>query len=126
MNVLLVGHCMTDRFSLTRAVARALPEAKTDGVNSDAALAAALDNAALLLVNRVLDGRFSARDGVALIRSVTEREGARPVAMLVSNYDDAQAAAIEVGAAPGFGKAELRADRTAMRLRVAVGLDTGA
>ena len=31
--------------------------------------------------------------------------------MLVSNYEDAQASAVEAGALPGFGKSELRGER---------------
>jgi hypothetical protein len=126
MKVLLVGHCMADRFSLSRAVERALPGAETDGVNSDAALGAAIDDAALLLVNRALDGRFGARDGVELIRAITARDGARPAAVLVSNFPDAQDAALEAGAAPGFGKDDLRSDETTRRIRAAAGLDAGA
>lgn len=126
MKVLLVGHCMADRFSLTRAVERALPGAETDGVNSDSALEAAIDDAALLLVNRALDGRFGARDGVELIRSLAARNGARPAALLVSNYADAQAAALEAGGAPGFGKNDLRSEETHRRIRAAAGLDGGA
>ena len=119
MKVLLVGHCLPDRVALSRAVRRALPEAAADGVNSDRALQKALGSASLLLVNRALDGRFSDDDGVALIVRLVGA-GAPPM-MLISDHADAQAAAVAAGALEGFGKAALRGESTAQRLRAAAG-----
>jgi hypothetical protein len=42
--------------------------------------------------------------------------------MLVSNLPEAQAAASDLGAAPGFGKRDLYADQTRQRLKAALGL----
>lgn len=122
MKVLLVGHCMPDRFMLTSAVKHALPEATTERVNSDRGLEKHLPGAALLLVNRVLDGRFDAPDGVALIGALAaDRNGDGPALMLISNFPEAQEAAVEAGAAPGIGKSGMRSDEAAQRLRDAVG-----
>ena len=60
----------------------------------------------LVLINRILD-----RDGTAGL-DVLRELGQHPAAshiplMLVSNYDDAQQAAVAAGAVPGFGKAAL-------------------
>ena len=60
----------------------------------------------LVLINRRLDADDS--DGTAIIRRMKNNQAAAntPV-MLVSNYPDAQAAAVELGAETGFGKAGL-------------------
>lgn len=115
-HVVLVGHCGFDASSLSRLVRTAFPEAEISRANSDAELAKSADSA-LFLVNRALDGRFSAPDGVALIAAVrTERATA---CMLISNYEDAQQRAAEAGALPGFGKSGDKAEAVE-RLREAL------
>jgi hypothetical protein len=108
--ILLVGHCLPDSFALKRTVHRALPDAKAKRITSTGALDEHLPGASLLLINRVLEGRFDTDSGIDLIRALNEQpSGApRPILMLVSNYDDAQAAATAAGAHPGFGKHDLR------------------
>ena len=64
--VVLVGHCGFDASALARLVRTACPGAEISHANSDAELAK-IDKTALFLVNRALDGAFSASDGVALI-----------------------------------------------------------
>lgn len=123
--ILLVGHCVPDSFSLSRLVKDASPQAKTERVNSDKALQAHLNGAALLLVNRVLDGRFEAGDGIELIRRL-RADGCSVPIMLISNYSEAQDVAVEAGALRGFGKRELRASSTADRVRAAIGANSGA
>lgn len=100
--VLLVGHCGPDAYAMRSALQRLAPEADFAFVNDDAGLTA---EAAALLVNRVLDGRFSARSGLELIRALPEDVRSR--AALISNLPEAQAEAREAGAGPGFGKSEL-------------------
>jgi hypothetical protein len=41
--------------------------------------------------------------------------------MLISNYEDAQARAVEAGAAPGFGKAAVHTPRALEAIRAALG-----
>jgi DNA-binding NtrC family response regulator len=66
----------------------------------------------LVLVNRLLaDGS----DGLELIRQAKREELTIPV-ILVSDYADAQSAAVAAGALPGFGKAALYEDATYERL----------
>lgn len=86
-----------------------MPAAEVLRVDDDAALTAAISNGderALLLVNRVLDGEFADAGGIELIARV---RAAHPTvrAILVSNYPDAQYAAVHAGALPGFGKREI-------------------
>jgi hypothetical protein len=123
--VVLVGHCGPDMFMLKSAVGRAVPDAAIEAVNDDASLREVADPGAVLLVNRVLDGAFEAADGIELIRAVTAQDDP-PVAVLVSNLEDAQEEAVAAGARPGFGKSELYDARVADLLREAVGADAPA
>ena len=110
---LLVGHCMPDSWSLKRAIRKAVRDARVERVNDDAALAAPGSDT-VLLVNRVLDGRFDTGNGIELIRRLTEATD-DVIAILVSNLPDAQAEAVAAGARPGsigaVDPAELEADR---------------
>jgi CheY-like chemotaxis protein len=80
----------------------------------------ASDGYDLVLVNRVLDRDGSA--GLDLIRRLTMDERTRdtPV-MLVSDYDDAQDAAVDAGALRGFGKAQIHVAATLDRIADCVG-----
>jgi len=124
--VLLVGHCGFDSGGLERAVRTAAPDARVEGVNSRKALEAKLDEAALLLVNRQLDGSFGVPmgehgDGVELIRELAANEGGPPC-VLISNFDDAQDAAVAAGALPGFGKKDVRAASAERSIRSGLGV----
>ncbi len=118
----LVGHCFPDRFMLKSAVRRAVPDASIETVNDTNSLAKVLDSSHVLLVNRVLDGRFDTDSGIELIRQVTG-DDAGPIAMLVSNFDDAQREAEEAGARPGFGKSNVYEAEATDRLRAAALVD---
>jgi CheY-like chemotaxis protein len=60
----------------------------------------------LVLVNRLLD--WDGTPGLEVIRKIKAAPNlAHMPIMLVSNYEDAQAAAIAEGAFPGFGKADI-------------------
>ncbi|NQU23653.1 MAG: hypothetical protein HQ567_20410 [Candidatus Nealsonbacteria bacterium] len=69
----------------------------------------------LVLVNRRLAN--DASEGMALIEQIKAdpQLAATPV-MLLSNYDDAQQAAVAAGAEPGFGKAQLALPETLEKL----------
>ena len=64
------------------------------------------DGVDLLLFNRVLEFGFSADLGVDLIKRFRAEHPDLKM-MLISNYADAQKAAVEAGALPGFGKREI-------------------
>lgn len=117
VNVVLVGHCTPDAYALKNAVRRAAPHARIVMANSDEQLAGLAVPGALLLVNRALDGEFRAEDGVALIAGLASP---RPAAMLISNFPDAQAAAVAAGALPGFGKKEMGAAAVAEKIAAAL------
>lgn len=116
--IVLVGHCGFDSGSLRTLAQQAAPHAEVSMVNDDAALQAVAASDALLLVNRVLDGRFSAGSGVALISELANSDNP-PAMMLVSNYADAQEQAVAAGAMQGFGKGEMYQPEVVDRLKAA-------
>ena len=103
--VILVGHCGADTSSLYRIVGDAAPGVTVTASHDPASLATAGPDS-LLLVNRMLEGAFSEDTGVELIKAIASRP-TPPKLMLISNYADAQAAAVKNGAMPGFGKSEM-------------------
>jgi hypothetical protein len=121
--VVLVGHCGPDAWMLKSMVGKAAPGRPIEMANSDRDLEAYLDSAALLLVNRVLDGRFGTESGIELIGSLASREGGAPPMILVSNLPDAQAEGERAGARPGFGKSDLYAAETIERVQRAIAGD---
>ena len=118
--IALVGHCGPDSSYLRIAVSRAERDAQVLSIDDDADLKRALDEGVdLLLLNRQLDYGFDEREGVSLIRKLRAKyPGVKT--MLVSNYPDAQAAAVAEGALPGFGKREMGTPRVAELLREAL------
>ncbi len=74
----------------------------------------------LVTVNRKLDRDYS--DGLEVIRQIKDdpEVGAVPV-MLVTNYDEHQQVAVDLGAVPGFGKLALRDPTTRQRLEPYLG-----
>jgi CheY-like chemotaxis protein len=70
----------------------------------------------LVLVNRKLDKDYS--DGIDVIRRILHVHGEQaPPVMLVTNYADAQDAAVAVGAQRGFGKLQFGEPETIERLQ---------
>ena len=118
--IALVGHCGPDSSYLRIAVSRAERDVQVLSVDDDSDLKRALDEGVnLLLLNRQLDYGFDEREGVDLIRKLRAKYPAVKT-MLVSNYSDAQAAAVAEGALPGFGKREIGTPRVAELLRDAL------
>ena len=113
----LVGHCGFDSSSLTRLARKVAPEAKVMQVSPKDLDTLGPDT--LLLVNRTLGGGFDTDRGVDVIQKVAARQDG-PRALLISNHDDAQQAAEQVGARPGFGKNDINAPRGEQRLRQAM------
>lgn len=111
-----VGHCVPDAAMLRGAVRRVHPNASFVEVADDAGLGALRGTGAVRLVNRALDGDFSAEDGLELIRRELEADPSG-LFLLVSNFPEAQAAAVALGARRGFGKSQLHAPETTEALR---------
>ncbi len=105
--VVLVGHCGADSSYLRIAVASAGASVSVLAADDQEALSSALTNGVeLILINRILDWGFEEQEGVALIARLRQTHPHLKT-MLVSNYADAQAAAVAAGALPGFGKREI-------------------
>ena len=109
--ILSVGQCGFDHQSISGYLAdrfNAQVE-EADGID-DARQAMRSARFSLVLVNRVLDQDGSS--GLDLIRAFKEDPDTAAVPMmLVSDHPEAQQAARNLGALPGFGKAELHLQR---------------
>jgi CheY-like chemotaxis protein len=105
--VLSVGQCFADHSSIARVLRGAFGAEVVGADSSQEALDRLRREAfSLVLVNRVLDADGSS--GLDLIRAIQSEAALRDVpVMLVSNYEDAQAQAVQAGASAGFGKAAL-------------------
>jgi hypothetical protein len=116
----LVGHCSPDSAHLTMAVTAAVPSAKVIRVTNDHGVEQLLkDGVDLLLVNRKMEPGYAEEIGTDYIRRLRAK---RPEVkmMLVSNYPDAIQQSVEIGALPGFGKAELLTPATKQKLQSAL------
>jgi CheY-like chemotaxis protein len=105
--VLSVGQCAADHGSISWTLQRAFDAEVVPAASTDEALLKLRQGPYdLVLVNRVFDRDGS--PGLDLIAALKADEAVRQVpVMLVSNYEDAQAQAVQAGAVPGFGKSAL-------------------
>jgi len=119
--VALIGHCGPDSSYLRMAVMQASKGVKVIGADEREELQKVLeDGVDLLLFNRELGYGFDEQKGVDVIKRLrSERPDLKM--MLVTNYPDAQQAAIAAGALPGFGKRELGSPRVVQLLKDALG-----
>ena len=123
-NILFVGHCGPDNSYLRMAVKRAIPDADILMADDSRELTQVLatKDIDLILFNRELGYGFDPDEGVEVIRALRPTHADTKM-MLVSNYPDAQQAAIAAGALPGFGKRELGTPRVTELLRDALGVE---
>ena len=120
LRILLVGHCGPDSSYLRIAISSALPGSSILFPNDDEEFQSALRvGADLVLFNRELDGFFTYDSGVEYIRAM-KKAHPHVKTMLISNYADAQAAAVAAGAVPGFGKRQLGSKEVVALLRQTV------
>lgn len=119
--VVLVGHCGADSSYLKLSVRQADPEAETVIAHNAEELKQHLDAGAdLVLFNRQLDYGFSSYEGVDVIREFRKSHPNAKL-MMITNYPEAQAAAVAAGAVPGFGKRELGSQRVKDLLKQTLG-----
>lgn len=114
--VLDVGQCNMDHGHIDRLLAEKFgAQVDRSDTIAEAVKAVLANRYDLVLVNRILD--TNGDEGIDLIRQLKAEESTRDTnAMLVSNYADAQEAAVAAGAKPGFGKASLNDDATLQAL----------
>jgi two-component system chemotaxis response regulator CheY len=119
--IALIGHCGPDSSYLRMAVMQASRGARIIGADEREELAKVIEQGVdLLLFNRELGYGFDDEKGVDVIRRL-RAEHPQLKMMLVSNYADAQQAAVEAGALPGFGKRELGSPKVVQLLKEALG-----
>ena len=121
-NVVLVGQCGVDGPRIQQFItAEVDPHCRVLAANDEKEVEACCVNAPadLVLVNREMVGDFDDPEGVELLRRLREAKPDLKV-MLVSDRSDAQQAAADAGALPGFGKADLDSPKLAEYLRKAL------
>ncbi len=110
--VIDVGNCGFDHSSLSGLLQQNFQTpcvSVADGVELQRELKQG--DVALVIVNRVFDR--DGGDGLGLIEQLKQNpQTANIPVMLLSNYPDAQAKAVALGALPGFGKSSLQSDAT--------------
>ena len=118
--VVLVGHCGPDTSYLRMAVMSADRSIKVLAADdADELDALVRDGVDLVLFNRELGWGFDSAAGADVIRQYRTRQPNLKM-MLVSNYPEAQAAAVAAGALPGFGKREIGTPRVPQLIRDAL------
>jgi two-component system chemotaxis response regulator CheY len=118
--ILSLGQCGADHAGIAWTIRSHFDaEVVSAGTAEDALTLLRDEDFALVLVNRVFD--WNGASGVDFIARLKTEEGLKDIpVMLVSNYDDPQRQAVQLGALPGFGKAALQDPRTLDRLRKAL------
>jgi hypothetical protein len=118
--VVLVGHCGPDSSYLRLAVSRAEPGVQILSADDDQSLMKVLQQGAdLILFNRQLDYGFEDSEGVAVIQKLSRHYPSTRM-MLISNFPDAQEAALKAGAVSGFGKRDIGSPRATQLLKDAL------
>jgi len=113
--VLDVGNCSPDHGAVTRLI-RGSFDAEVQQAHGAAEALQSLDGVDLILINRIFDA--DGGDGMSLIRQLKQDDDTKDIpVMLISNYQNYQQEAESLGAAPGFGKAELHEEATVERLQ---------
>jgi len=119
--VLDVGQCNADNYRINELLQQNF-NAQVDRSHSlDEAIEAASNTKYdLILINRLLDADGSA--GMDVLTSLkTNPSSAEIPVMIVSNYQDAQDAAVANGAVAGFGKSALDSADTLAKLKQYLG-----
>lgn len=119
--VLSIGQCCADHSSIQRTFQQHFGAEVASADTLEEALSSIRQGPFdLVLVNRVLDA--DGASGLNVIRRIKqEATGQNLPVMLVSNYEDAQREAEDLGAVPGFGKAALGQPRMLARVKAYLG-----
>ncbi|MEM7784253.1 MAG: hypothetical protein AAF623_12935 [Planctomycetota bacterium] len=110
--VLDVGQCDADHYRISKLLGEHFEVEILRAHSHDEAVSLAVEKPChLVMINRLLD-----RDGspaMKILSSLKSDPATQEVpVMIVSNYEDAQTAAVENGAVQGFGKAALNDEAT--------------
>ena len=105
--ILSIGQCAADHFRIAQTFKEHFA-ANVVGADNDVEAQQILEQGKfdLILVNRVLDA--TGASGLKLVNALKKAPASQAIPiMLVSNHDEAQTEAVELGAVRGFGKAAL-------------------
>jgi CheY-like chemotaxis protein len=105
--ILSIGQCAADHFRIAQTFKEHFA-ADVVGADNDVEVQQILEQGTfdLILVNRVLDA--TGASGLKLVSALKKEPASQAIPiMLVSNHDEAQTEAVELGAHRGFGKAAL-------------------
>ena len=118
--VLSVGQCGPDHASLSGFLNQFNVRILTADLPADTLETLGREEVDLVLINRKLDRDYS--DGMDILRLIREDDQlSRVPVMIVSNFEDAQQAAVDAGGIYGIGKSELSTETA--RSRVAAVLE---
>ena len=119
--VLDVGQCNPDHSAIRRLLERTFQAQVVRTHELQDTLQALREQTYdLVLINRKLDIDYS--DGMDILRELKEvAELSHIPVMLVTNFPEYQAAAVEAGGVPGFGKDELNQPGTVEKLKKYLG-----
>lgn len=121
--ILDIGQCNPDHAAITRLLTEHFDvEIVRAHAESDTVTALQSGNFDLVLINRKLDRDYS--EGLNILRMIkSDFAMSNAAVMLVSNFPEAQEAAVAAGAVYGFGKAELGDPDVLERLAAILGSD---
>ena len=109
--VLDVGQCAVDHRSMRKVVESLDAKVRRVHLPKEAIEILEKEPVDLVLVNRIIDRDGS--EGIDLIREIRSRQTTRAVpVMLISDFSEAQKAAVDAGAVLGFGKKDLKEGKT--------------
>ena len=123
--VVLAGHCGPDSAYLKMTVKKAIGDVHIVSADDSRELTTAFEKSPpdLILFNRELGYGFEPSTGVGMIAQL-RRTYPNLKMILVSNFEEAQLAAEQAGALPGFAKRELGTSRVGQVRREALGMQT--
>jgi DNA-binding NarL/FixJ family response regulator len=115
-SVLSIGQCCADHSSISRLINQHF---QIEIINADSSAEAfsLIDSNtfSLILVNRIFDA--NAESGLDFIEKYYSKKASASPIMLVSNFEQSQKDALQLGAELGFGKSALTSPDTLLKLK---------
>lgn len=119
--VLDVGNCNADHSFIKHMLESKFDANVIRAHKLDDAVKAVEENEVdLIMINRLLD--VDGSEGMEVLRKLTSSEESKVPAMIITNYEEHQQAAIAEGAVRGFGKSALNSEETLAAIRDALGV----
>lgn len=115
-SVLSIGQCCADHSSISRLINQHF-QIEIINADSSAESFSLIDSNtfSLILVNRIFDA--NAESGLDFIEKYYSKKASASPIMLVSNFEQSQKDALQLGAELGFGKSALTSPDTLLKLK---------